>query len=264
MEIKIMGWGYENIRRFNTLYIDLQQNNEKLSHTTLVMMRNGTGKTTTITLMRATLSGSATKWEPEKVREFRPVNGQSVRGKFYIKIKFDSELYHYNLILDYEQGKALYETSCVGLSGGMKSEHVLPIQLRGIFDNEGFINRFIFDGEQAKKTLNTGSREAELAVTYLYQIDKLDDLISQINLLVQRKQSESDSKGATSTSLSYNRTRMENKRKNHLGLISRCEELNSLITNKKQEWARRKTHRTYCIGRKIAPRTIAFNRGQNS
>jgi hypothetical protein len=247
MEIKIMGWGYENIRRFNTLYIDLQQNNEKLSHTTLVMMRNGTGKTTTITLMRATLSGSATKWEPEKVREFRPVNGQSVRGKFYIKIKFDSELYHYNLILDYEQGKALYETSCVGLSGGMKSEHVLPIQLRGIFDNEGFINRFIFDGEQAKKTLNTGSREAELAVTYLYQIDKLDDLISQINLLVQRKQSESDSKGATSTSLSYNRTRMENKRKNHLGLISRCEELNSLITNKKQEWDRLEERRTELI-----------------
>lgn len=236
MKIRIIGWGYENIRRFNTLQLDLLQGSAHLPHTTLVMMRNGTGKTTTITLMRAALSGLATNWKPEDVRGFKPLHGQAARGKFYIKVKFGTELYHYNLILDYERGKASYETSRVGLSGGLESEHTLPMQLKGVFNSEGFINRFIFDGEQAKKTLNASSKEAELAVTYLYQIDKLDELISQINSLVLRKQSESDSKGATSVSLSNNRTRMENKKKNYLSLVSRRDTILSQIAKDNTEW----------------------------
>lgn len=236
MEIRIVGWGYENIRRFNNLHIDLLQDNNRLPHTTLVMMRNGTGKTTTITLMRAVLSGNATKWKPEEVREFKPVDGQALRGKFYLKIKYGMDLYHYNLILDYDYGRASYETSCVGLSGGLKAEHILPMQLKSVFSNEGFINRFIFDGEQAKKTLNSKSKEAELAVTYLYQIDKLDTLVSRINDLVSRRQSESDSRGATSSSLSNNRTRMENKKRNYQGLVSLKEKLVSQIEKNQREW----------------------------
>lgn len=247
MEIRIIGWGYENIRRFNTLQIDLLQGGNHLPHATLVMMRNGTGKTTTISLMRAALSGIATNWTPEEVREFKPVNGQATRGKFYIKIMFGMDLYHYNLILDYEHGRASYETSCVGLSGGLKSEHVLPMQLKSVFNNVGFINRFIFDGEQAKKTLNAKSKEAELAVTYLYQIDKLDTLISQIESLVLRKQSESDSRGATSTSLSHNRTRMETKKRHYLNLVSRRDTLNSYITESQNEWNRLEERRIEII-----------------
>lgn len=53
MEIKILGWSYENIRRFENLAIDLLNGGCTLPHITLVMMRNGTGKTTTIQLIRA-------------------------------------------------------------------------------------------------------------------------------------------------------------------------------------------------------------------
>ena len=247
MEIKITGWGYENIRRFNTLQLDLLQGNTHLPHATLVMMRNGTGKTTTITLMRAALSGTATGWTPEMVRGFKPTHGQATSGKFYIKIKFGAELYHYNLVLDYEQGKASYETSRVGLSGGLESGHTLPMQLKGVFNSAGFINRFIFDGEQARMTLSSSSKEAELAVTYLYQIDKLDALISQIELLVQRKQTESDSKGATSASLSYNRTKMENKKKNYLNLVSQHEIITSQLERSNSEWSRLEARRIELI-----------------
>lgn len=235
MEIKIVGWGYENIRRFNTLQIDLMQNNH-LPHITLVMMRNGTGKTTTITLMRAILSGSATTWTPDIVRGFKPTQSQVSQGKFYIKVKFGAESYHYNLVLDYDEGKASYQTTRVGLSGGLEAGHELPMQLKGVFNNEGFISRFIFDGEQAKKTLSSSSKEAELAITYLYRIDKLDDLISLINSLVQRKQSESASRGASSTSLKSNRTRMETKKKNYTNLVSRRDSVLDEIVKNQNQW----------------------------
>lgn len=247
MEIKIVGWGYENIRRFNALQLDLIQGKARLPHVTLVMMRNGTGKTTTITLMRAILSGTATTWSPEIVRGFRPPCGQATQGKFYIKIKFGAEVYHYILILDYEQGTASYQTSRVGLSGGLESGHQLPMQLKGVFNSEGFINRFIFDGEQAKKTLSSSSKEAELAITYLYQIDKLDGIISEINSLVQHKQSESDSRGASSGSLKNNRTRMENSKKNYQSLVSRCDTVLEQIAKDRNQWNELEGRRTGLI-----------------
>jgi len=246
MKISITGWGYENIRRFSTLDIDLLQASSILPHATLVMMRNGTGKTTTITLMRAALSGIALNWPPDFIRGFQPTRRTATQGKFYIKVKFDSELYYYYLILDYQQGKASYQTSRTGLSGGLEPEHSLPIQLRGIF-NEGFINRFIFDGEQAKKTLSSSSQEAELAVTYLYQINKLDELISQINALVTRKQSESDSKGKTAGSLSNNRTRAKNSEKNYWNLAMRRKDILLKTAKAKAKWSELEEQRSSLI-----------------
>lgn len=196
MNIKITGWGYENIRRFGVLDVDLLQGSNHLPHATFIMMRNGTGKTTTITLMRAILSGIAENWSPDIVKGFKPTHGKSALGKFYIKIMFDSEIYIYNLNLNYEQGKASYQTSHVGMSGGLEMGHILPMPLKGVLNNEGFINRFIFDGEQAKKTLNASSKEAELAVKYLYQIDKLDNLVAEIKAKIELKQSKSSSRGA--------------------------------------------------------------------
>ena len=218
MEIRITGWGYENIRRLNTLDIDLLSGTSELPHTTLVMMKNGTGKTTTLHLMRATLSGTAIKWSASQVKEFKPVNATNPIGKFYVKVIFGSEKYRYTLILDYDRGSVRYETSNVGLSGGLEDGHRLPLRMRQVLNNEGFVERFVFDGEQAKKTLNAGNREAELAVWYLYQIDKLEGLKEKIKNLVQKKQSESDSKGATSVSLSNNRTRRDRKKKNYENL----------------------------------------------
>lgn len=228
MEIKLLGWGYENIRRINTLELNLLQHDTTPPHISLIMMRNGTGKTTTITLIRAILSGAAVSWSPERVREFQPTHGQATSGKFYVKMRFGTELYHYNLLLDYEQGAALYQTSRVGMTGGLELGRTLPMQLKGVFDNEEFINRFVFDGEQARKTLSSGNREAEMAVTYLYQINELDNLISKIRELVERKQVSSP--GATSRSVSNNRTRMENKKKTLDILKSRRDTISERIS----------------------------------
>ena len=60
--------------------------------------------------------------------------------------------------------------------------------LKGIIDNEEFVNRFVFDGGQARKTLSSGNEEAEKAIVYLYQINKFDDLINEVDKLVKIKQ----------------------------------------------------------------------------
>jgi len=235
MRISINGWGYENIRLLNTLDIDLLEGGTDLPHVTLVMMKNGTGKTTTLKLMRATLSGNAVKWSEETVREYQPIGSTARFGKFHIRVSFGSDKFRYTLILDYEQGTARYETSHVSTHGGLEDGHRLPLSMSHVLNNDGFVERFVFDGEQAKKTLSSSSHEAELAVLYLYQIDRLRDLKQRVSDQMQIKQNESASKGATSGSMSYNRTRRDNRKKNYDDLVERHSELKKSYDEKAKQ-----------------------------
>lgn len=227
MKIRILGWEYINIRRINNLSVDLT-NGTTPPKISLIMMPNGTGKTTTISLMRAVLDGTATGWDQDKVREFKPQYGDIKKGEFRLKAQINEELFYFILCLDYENGKAEYRTSRTGQPGGLDEGRNLPYQLSGIF-NEQFVSRFIFDGEQAKKTLSGDNDEAEKAITYLYQINELDNLKGKIDSIVKQTQ-ENNTRGMTKQSLSYNRTQMENKGKIHNNLLGKKKQLEKTRT----------------------------------
>lgn len=210
MKIRILGWKYENIRRMDDLEVSLEKEDGEVFSNSLLMMPNGTGKTTTLYLIRAILSGNAVKWKEREVRSYCPREASDTEGTFTLKVPFDEDIYYYILHLDYVQGKAWYETSRVDLSGGLEVGRELPYSLRGILDTEGFVNRFVFDGEQAKKTLNVGSSEAENAILYLYQLNKLDELKAKIQKLAQDRQ-EKSSGGATNRSVKIYKTKEERK-----------------------------------------------------
>ena len=72
MKIRILGWKYENIRRMEDLTVDLTKDNGEAYGCSLIMMPNGTGKTTTLYLIRGILSGKAADWRPSEVRSYRP------------------------------------------------------------------------------------------------------------------------------------------------------------------------------------------------
>lgn len=235
MKIRILGWEYINIRRINNLCIDLT-NGTTPPKISLIMMPNGTGKTTTISLMRAVLDGTATSWPPDKVREFKPQYGDIKKGEFRLKTKINEELFYFILCLDYENGRAEYKTSRTGQSGGLDNGRNLPYQLSGVF-NEQFVSRFVFDGEQAKKTLSSDNAEAENAITYLYQINELDNLKGKIDSIVKQAQ-DNNTRGATKQSVSYNKTQMENKERIYYNLLKKKKQLENtrmeLTKNKEQ------------------------------
>lgn len=236
MKIKILGWEYENIRRIGKLSIDLTKDGENVFENTLIMMPNGTGKTTTLQLIRGILSEpGASDWKEKEVRGFQPTFDDISKGKFSLKIMFDDDIYYYNLNLDYDTGEISYETSRIGWSGGLESGRTLPLPLRGIMNKE-FVNRFVFDGEQAQKTLDTGSEEAERAIIYLYQLDKMDNLCKQIDKLVKIRQEEGNGK-ATVKSVSIYRGKAERREKKY-------QELNSEYIEKSKELVLKKKKRS--------------------
>ena len=233
MKMSILEFEYKNIRKISSLRISFLNNADEVIKNNFVMMANGTGKTTTMTLIKGLLDGSAAEWTPSEVKSFKPTTTTGDNGEFSITVKFDEKWYKYFLSLNYLKGTATIETQVSSKEkGGREKGLILPEALKDIFTPE-FVSRFVFDGEQAKKSMDRSSNEADETIRYLYRLDELDQILAMnANILTEIQNAEGGSKG-THGSLSNLRTRqakvreriafLENKQKEFNAEISVCE-----------------------------------------
>lgn len=206
MKMSILGIKYKNIRKISELKLSFVDANGKSIKNNFVMMANGTGKTTTMELIKGLMDGSAADWSAKKIKTFAPTTSHSDVGVFSIAVKFDERQYKYFLYMNYKTGTANIKTTTTTL-GGMEDGRHLPDALKGIFTPE-FVRRFVFDGEQAEKTMDSSSNEAEETIRYLYRLDELDEIIATNQRILSEIQDAEGSKGSKS-SLSNLRTRQE-------------------------------------------------------
>lgn len=135
---------YKNIRKITTLKLPFTKPDGTIISHNFIMMANGTGKTTTMTLITGLFDGTAAGRPADKVRSFAPTLRESDTGEFGITVKFDDRQYKYFLSMNYKNGTVQVETSAPpkGREAGLR----LPESIRGIFAPE-FVRRFVFDGE---------------------------------------------------------------------------------------------------------------------
>ena len=205
MRLTVLELECKNIRKISSLKLAFHKN-EQIFKNNFIMMANGTGKTTIMQLIKGLLDGSAVKWSAEKIKEFGPLFVSSDFGEFSFTVKFDNKQYKYILILNYKEGTAKIET--VLPSKGRESGIHLPDAIKGIFTQE-FVSRFVFDGEQAKKTLDRTSNEAEETIRYLYRLDELDAILSMNNKILEDIQNAEGGIKGTNNSISNLRTRKD-------------------------------------------------------
>lgn len=201
MKMIITDIEYKNIRKISAFKMSFLNNQDICYKNNFIMMGNGTGKTTTINLIRGLLDGSAEKWSPDEVISFKPLNNESItEGIFSITVNFDEYTYKYFLQLDYKKGIA--SISCTtSLQGGYERRRSFPEIIENLFTPE-FVNRFVFDGEQAQKSLDTDSNEAEDTIKYLYRLNELDNImasnqriLSEIQKLEEKRGTDQSIKG---------------------------------------------------------------------
>ncbi len=183
MDVRIQGWKYENIRGgMRDVEIDLGRVPPRWA---LVQMPNGTGKTTTMALLRAVLAG-----EPlaaSTVRDFRP-DEDAESGRFELRLLVEDRPVRLEVRFDYLAGEATYWTTRAALhAGGVEEGRVLPEELGRLITPE-FTRLFIFDGEMAKQIRNLGMDRAAKAVRMLYRLDKLSELGRWVDRLVADEQ----------------------------------------------------------------------------
>ena len=197
MKMFILEIEYRNIRKINDLKIPFVNENGEIIKNNFIMMANGTGKTTTMTLLKGLFDGTAPSWSSEKIKSFAPTMTGAEHGEFAVTVKFDEKRYKYVLFLDYKAGTAEISTITSAV-GGRESGRHLPESIRGIFSPE-FVRRFIFDGEQAEKTLDSSSNEADETIKYLYRLDELDEIVAANQKILTDIQNTEGNKGSTSS-----------------------------------------------------------------
>lgn len=240
MKMSILEFEYKNLRKISSLQISFRNNDGGVIKNNFVMMANGTGKTTTMTLIKGLLDGSAVKWSADYVKSFAPTTTTGDTGEFSITIKFDEKQYKYFLSLDYVNGVAKIET--LAPPKGRETGLRLPEAIKGIFTPE-FVSRFVFDGEQAKKSMDRTSNEADETIRYLYRLDELDEILAMnLNILTEIQNAEGGGKG-TNSSLSNLRSRQKKVRE-HIALLEKKQkEFNADIARLSQEKSEKEKQR---------------------
>lgn len=194
MQISLSGWKVEGMR-CPDITIDLSGENGAPASVALIQMPNGTGKTTTLQLLRLTLTGTASTLTPTQIRELRRPGATNDTGKFRVTLIVDGKPLTFELLLDFEAGSASYRTTAPN-SGGVKSRWDPPVNMLQFLTPE-FLNLFIFDGEFADDLLDQGTQKADEAIGALCQLDLLNSVAETVERQWKRATSQGGPKSAT-------------------------------------------------------------------
>ncbi|MDF1676221.1 MAG: hypothetical protein P1U44_10940 [Vicingaceae bacterium] len=175
--LNILGWTAKGLRCPDHS-ISFEKNGNEVYKITLIQMPNGTGKTTTLKLLRAALSGP-TIWNSnfDKPLQFRKDSNTDI-GSFELKLKHTNRILTIKMEFDFttEEEVPLYKTTTVhGIDEGFR----LPDELIP-FLTPDFVKLLIFDGELANQLLDARHTNAQQAIEVLYRLPLLKQMSDRI------------------------------------------------------------------------------------
>ena len=138
MKIRILGWESEGLRCPDIKI--LLSSEGRPNRVSLIQMPNGTGKTTTLSLLKAALTGVAENWDQEKVVQFRRRGEDLPSGTFLVKLSIDDKPLTFEMTLDFLDGGVKYRTTALS-SGGVSDGWKPPSEVRR-FLTERFVDLF--------------------------------------------------------------------------------------------------------------------------
>jgi DNA sulfur modification protein DndD len=249
MKLRIEEIRYENIREFGDLRLEFtQEENNETHHISLVQMPNGTGKTTTMELIRHLLLG--TKLEEEQVRNYAPdpeyaPEYNPSQGEFVMTFATDSIRFRIHMELDYDMGSVQYRHSYPQREGGgTDSGHFLPLDLEDALTQD-FVNLFVFNGELTDDFIETGHDTAENALKIVSRLDRIERQRERTDRIVEKRQENSGAK--TSQGLKQVRTRLNSRDDKLQTLKNRRDELEEEIKGHNSTIEELKTEREEII-----------------
>ena len=206
--MRILGWKAQGLRcpDHEISCVDSSGNPYPVS---LIQMPNGTGKTTTLDLLRAALSGSAIDqgWDRHTISEFRKRSGDQPDGVFEVRLLLNDRRATIVMVFDFENGRMAYKTT----HGPGRREGFHPPSDFRRFMNKNFVNFYVFDGELAQHLLDREYTDAQVVVENLFQMNAFHAMARNVGEYWERK-----TQNATATEergLSRRRNRLTSLRK---------------------------------------------------
>ena len=186
MKISLLGWKTQGLR-IPDMSVDLTTSSgRKAASATFMMMQNGTGKSTVCELMRATLSGTASTWDPPTVRSFQHRHFSQPVGSIRIQLEVtnpEPKLLTYQLLLNFEEGSIHYKTT---YDNGRKDFRFTPSGVGSLF-NENVVELLIFNAELPTKLLEKTETKAGTVIESYYHLHHLNTIKDQMENYRKRK-----------------------------------------------------------------------------
>ena len=192
--LRILGWKAEGLRCPDH-EVDCRDNQGQPFGVSLIQMPNGTGKTTTLSLLRAALSGAAENgsWIQKQVRDLRKRDDTDTGGLFELRLAVNEKPLTIIMEFDFQSGRVNYKTTWgTGQADGFKP----PLELRR-FMKDDFVNFYVFDGELAGHLLDEKHTDAEQAVETLFQVHLLSRMKEEVSGYWDRKTLSTTAKDKT-------------------------------------------------------------------
>jgi len=231
LKLRISEVKFENVREFDELSLDL--GDVESNNLSLIQMPNGTGKTTTLNLLRKLICGK--ELTKDEVSSYEPGNFNAEEGKFEVEFIFNDNPFTLGLSMDYFSKEFHYYNSKPRREmGGMERGHWLPIELKYLMD-EHFSNLFIFNGEYAEDLLDRSKMRAENAIKSMYFLNTIEEQKGLIEDEIGKIYESKANSAKTPQGLSGLRTRRENAQKCFKGLKNKEEKLSSKLKEVKKE-----------------------------
>lgn len=214
-ELRILGWESTGLRCPDHAVQFVDGDDSTTHPITLIQMPTGTGKTTTLILLRAALSGSAEQWDSRKVTSLRKKDGGGDSGAFRVSLLVDRRRVTIVMQFDFAEGIVSYSTT---VQSGIKSGFEPPREVARFLRPE-FINFFVFDGELAEQLLSHDHTDAQAAIDDLFQLRVFADMKARVQ----------DFWGEVIAGKSATKSKGLNRRRNRVKLLSkRIRELDAI------------------------------------
>ena len=192
--LRILGWKAEGLRCPDH-EVDCRDNQGQPFGVSLIQMPNGTGKTTTLSLLRAALSGVAEDggWTQKQVRDLRKRDDTETGCLFELRLAVNEKPLTIIMEFDFHSGRINYKTTWgTGQTDGFKP----PLELRR-FMKDDFVNFYVFDGELAGNLLDDKHTDAGQAVETLFQVHLLSRMKEEVSQYWDRKTRSTTAKDKT-------------------------------------------------------------------
>lgn len=175
-DLSLIGWKASGLRCPDHEVSFLRDSGDEVFPISLVQMPNGTGKTTTLELLRAALSGDALSWSAEQVRQYEKRQTGAGNGLFQATLLFGRRRITFTMDFDFAGGEVHYRTTEErGEDPGFNPPRELSPFLRA-----EFIRFFVFDGELASHLLDEQYTDAQRVIEDLFGLRVLFSISQRI------------------------------------------------------------------------------------
>ena len=188
-QVSLLGWKASGLRCPDHEIL-LTRADGKPHHVSLIQMPNGTGKTTTLELLRAALSGPGSWIDTTSIAEFAPHGASLSRGSFETRLMVDDRRFTIEMMLDFEQQKVNFRTTWTS----SVPRFVRPPALLRVLTPE-FVPFFVFDGELAHSLLDPKKTRAREALEVQFQLSSLNEFSKKMDRYWEEKTRNSTAKG---------------------------------------------------------------------